>query len=98
METASRIPAGAEGLIMLPYLTGERAPIWNSRARGVIFGLDLHHQQGHIVRAAMESVIYSIHHVSQAVHQLTGGATSIRASGGFAKSVTLTRCLRTCLS
>lgn len=93
METASRISAGAEGLIMLPYITGERAPIWNPSARGVIFGLDLHHQQGHIVRAAMESVVYSIHHVSQAVQQLTGAATSIRASGGFVKSALWTQIL-----
>ncbi len=59
---ARDIPPGSEGLIVLPYLMGERTPIWDSAARGVVFGLSLHHGRGHIVRAFMEGVAYALHH------------------------------------
>lgn len=58
---AEKIPAGSEGLIILPYLMGERTPIWDVDARGVIFGLSLNHTKGHIVRAMMEAVAYALY-------------------------------------
>jgi len=54
-------PCGAEGLIVLPYLMGERTPIWDVHARGVIFGLSLNHTRGHLIRAMMESVAYALY-------------------------------------
>ncbi|MHB1527301.1 MAG: FGGY-family carbohydrate kinase [Candidatus Dormibacteria bacterium] len=59
---ARDIPPGSEGLVVLPYLMGERTPIWDSAARGVVFGLSLHHGRGHIFRAFMEGVAYALHH------------------------------------
>jgi len=59
---ARKIPLGSEGLIMLPYLMGERTPIWDVNARGVLFGLSLNHTKGHFVRAAMEGVAYALYH------------------------------------
>ena len=59
---AGAAPIGADGLVMLPFLMGERTPIWDVYARGVIFGLSLNHGRGHIVRAAMESVAYALYH------------------------------------
>lgn len=59
---ARDIPPGSEGLIVLPYLMGERTPIWDSMARGVLFGLSLHHSRGHIFRAFMEGVAYALNH------------------------------------
>ncbi|MQY59465.1 MAG: carbohydrate kinase, partial [Clostridia bacterium] len=59
---AEKIAAGSDGLIILPYLMGERAPIWNPLARGVLFGLSLTHKRGHIIRAMMESVGYAVLH------------------------------------
>lgn len=59
---ARDIPAGSEGLIVLPYLMGERSPIWDATARGVLFGLSLHHGRGHIVRAFLEGVAYALYH------------------------------------
>jgi len=59
---ARDVPPGSEGLIVLPYLMGERTPIWNPSARGVVFGLSLHHGRGHIVRAFMEGVAYALYH------------------------------------
>lgn len=59
---ARDVPPGSDGLIVLPYLMGERTPIWDSSARGVIFGLSLHHTRGHVIRAFMEGVAYALNH------------------------------------
>ncbi|TFG71612.1 MAG: carbohydrate kinase [Anaerolineales bacterium] len=58
---AERVPAGSEGLLILPFLMGERTPIWDVNARGVLFGLSLQHSKGHIVRAMMEGVTYALY-------------------------------------
>ena len=58
---AEKVPPGSEGLIVLPFLMGERTPIWDVYARGVVFGLSLHHTRGHVVRAMMESVAYALY-------------------------------------
>lgn len=87
IQYAEKIPAGAEGLLFLPFLTGERAPYWNANARGVFFGVSLHHKREHFIRAVMEGVILSIFSVGIALRDLAGPAKDIRASGGFARSV-----------
>ena len=58
---AAKVPLGSEGLIILPFLMGERTPIWDQYARGVIFGLSLTHTKGHVVRAMMEAVAYALY-------------------------------------
>ena len=58
---AAKVPVGSEGLVILPFLMGERTPIWDTRARGVIFGLSLSHGKGHVVRAMMEAVAYALY-------------------------------------
>jgi len=58
---AQKIPAGSDGLIILPFFMGERTPIWDVHARGVIFGLSLNHTKGHLVRAMMEAVAYAMY-------------------------------------
>lgn len=58
---AAQTPPGAEALVMLPYLMGERTPIWDVHARGVFFGLSLNHTRGHIARAMMEAVAYALY-------------------------------------
>ena len=58
---AEKVPLGCEGLIILPFLMGERTPIWDQYARGVIFGLSLTHTKGHVVRAMMEAVAYALY-------------------------------------
>jgi gluconokinase len=83
---AEEVPAGAEGLLFLPYLAGERAPYWNANARGVFFGLSLAHEKRHMIRAAMEGVMFAIESVADALGELSGPAAEIRASGGFARS------------
>jgi sugar (pentulose or hexulose) kinase len=58
---AEKVIPGSEGLIVLPYLMGERTPIWDVYARGVILGLSLSHTKAHLVRAMMESVAYALY-------------------------------------
>lgn len=67
LDTAAmRIPAGSEGLLVLPYFMGERTPIWDSNARGTILGLTLSHTKHHIYRAILESVAYALRHIMEA--------------------------------
>jgi gluconokinase len=86
LDEAKNVPAGAEGLLCLPFLAGERAPLWNPDARGVFFGLGLHHRHPHLVRAAVEGVAFAIHSIYRSVTELAGPAAEIRVSGGFARS------------
>lgn len=83
---AGEAPAGSAGLLCLPLFSGERAPDWNADARGVYFGLSLYHETKHMIRAAMEGVMFRIGAVVAAVEEFAGTAKQIRASGGFARS------------
>jgi xylulokinase len=65
IHQAVTAPVGADRLIFLPYLAGERAPIWDPQARGVFFGLTLNHRREHLVRAVLESVAYALRHVAE---------------------------------
>lgn len=53
---------GSQGLVTLPYFLGEKTPIFDTKARGLIFGLDLHHNRGDIFRSIMESVVFGFKH------------------------------------
>lgn len=57
---AAGIPPGSDGLLFLPYLSGERTPIWDPLARGVVFGMSLAHTKGHMLRAMMEGAGYAL--------------------------------------
>lgn len=59
-ESIRKIPAGSEGLITLPYFAGERTPLNDPFAKGMVFGLQLHHTREHIYRSALEGIAYSI--------------------------------------
>jgi xylulokinase len=58
---AKEVPPGSEALVVLPFLMGERTPIWDVYARGTVFGLSMHHTRGHVIRAMMESVAYALY-------------------------------------
>lgn len=83
---ASKVPAGATGLLFHPYLAGERAPLWDANARGSFFGLGLHHKKEHIIRAVLEGIIFNLYTVMLALEELIGEPVSIQATGGFARS------------
>ncbi|CAM3961912.1 gluconokinase [Paenibacillus alkaliterrae] len=85
-ELAAKVKPGSDGLIFHPYLAGERAPLWDANARGSYFGLGLHHKKEHLIRAALEGVIYNLYSVLMALEELTGKPKKIQATGGFARS------------
>jgi xylulokinase len=85
-EGASHVPAGAEGLIFLPYLTGERTPYPDADARGTFFGITLRHHRQHFARAVLEGVAFALNDTFQIFGQLGIPVTQVRASGGGAKS------------
>lgn len=60
-KEAETVRPGSDGLIVLPYLMGERTPLWDVNARGVVFGLSLNHTKAHLVRAMMEGVAYALY-------------------------------------
>lgn len=82
---AERVAPGSEGLLFLPYLLGERAPIWNANAKGVFFGMSVQHSKAHVIRAAMEGVIYCLYSIGNVLFEQRD-ATTLYASGGFARS------------
>ena len=83
---ARTTPAGAEGLIFHPYLTGERSPLWDANARGSFFGLSFHHTKAHIIRAVFEGIIFNLQQVLQALEAFAGKAKSLKATGGLTRS------------
>lgn len=86
LHLASTSPAGARGLVFMPFLNGERAPYWNPDARAGYIGIANHHTQADFTRALLEGVIFSIYSVGTALQELGGPIKEIRASGGFARS------------
>ena len=85
-ERASSVPAGAEGLIFLPYVLGERAPVYDAESTGVFFGVRRHHTTEHFMRAVLEGVCFALYSISEIVEESTGLAKKMMASGGFIKS------------
>ncbi|MQR01062.1 gluconokinase [Glaciimonas soli] len=86
MAIAANVSAGSGGLLFHPYLAGERAPLWNADARGSYFGLALHHGKPHMIRAALEGVIFSLYSILPALEDMIGTTERMMATGGFARS------------
>lgn len=79
---ALQIPAGSDGLVVLPYFLGEKTPLMDSRAKGVIFGLDLHHRPVHIFRAMLEAVMYGFRHHVDVLREAGHAPARIVATNG----------------
>lgn len=87
-KIAERVRPGSDGLIFHPYLAGERAPLWNPDVRGSFFGLTMSHKKEHMIRAALEGVIFNLYTVFLALTEcMDGPVTRIQATGGFSRSV-----------
>ncbi|HEU5023386.1 MAG TPA: gluconokinase [Spirillospora sp.] len=85
LELAAKAPAGSDGLIMLPYLLPERAPLWRPRLRGAFLGLSERHTRGHFVRAAVEGVALRLAQIVIDLERL-GPITGLRVTGGAFRS------------
>jgi gluconokinase len=86
LANAEKIPAGAEGLIFLPYLQGERAPIWDSKSCGTFFGIGLKHRTAHFTRAVVEGICYALNDVLLSLEASGQQIIQLNVSGGFVTS------------
>jgi xylulokinase len=86
VEAAEKVPPGAEGLVFLPYLSGERTPHLDPRARGAFVGLTARHGIPHMTRAVMEGVVFSLRDSLEIMRGLEMSVDQIRATGGGARS------------
>jgi xylulokinase len=83
---AAQAPAGCEGLLFLPYLTGERTPYPDPNACGVFFGLTVRHRKAHLTRAVLEGVSFGLRDSLELMRALGVPIAQVRASGGGARS------------
>lgn len=85
-ELAEQAPAGSGGVTFLPYMAGERSPLWNPKACGVFFGLDFSTTRAQMIRACMEGVAYALRHNLETAEAAGARADTLRAMGGSANS------------
>ncbi|MCM3718389.1 gluconokinase [Fictibacillus phosphorivorans] len=87
-KRADAAPPGSDGLIFLPHLTGERAPLWDAQAKGSFIGLTLRHKKDHMVRAVLEGTIFNLYQVYSLVKTQTQEKADVKifATGGFTNS------------
>jgi xylulokinase len=88
IEEAAATPPGADGALFLPYLAGERSPIWDPTARGAFVGLTLDHRRGHLTRAILEASALAIRHVAEPIVAAGVSVEEMRVCGGPARSET----------
>lgn len=80
---ALAVPPGSEGLLMLPYFSGERTPIFDPHARGVIAGLSLRHGRGHIIRAAYEGIAFGVRQILETFSAASPSRRVVAVGGGL---------------
>lgn len=85
-DLAAATPAGAAGLVMLPYMLGEKTPIHDPAARGTLIGLGLHHDIGHVWRAALEGIVLGFRHNVETFEAIGYPVSRVIASDGGARS------------
>lgn len=87
-EEAEKIPAGSDGLLFIPYLLGERAPIWDAAAQGSLLGMQITHTQAHLTRATLEGILFGLFQITEILlpDPEKRKQTRVMVSGGFGKS------------
>ena len=86
VQKASEVSAGANGLVFAPYLTGERTPHLDSRARAVFLGLTADHDRRHLTRAVMEGVVFALRDALDVVQALVRTGRDVVLAGGGSRS------------
>lgn len=86
IDLALAVEPGAGGLFFVPYLYGERAPVWDAEATGKLYGLRSHHRREHFARATLEGILYNLCASLDRIDELGDPVTEIYANGGFTRS------------
>lgn len=84
--TIETVPVGSKGLLFLPYLFGERAPIWDEKSSGMFFGIKSSHKNSFFLRATVEGICYSMNQVLKTVESSTEKIVQLNVGGGFIHS------------
>ena len=90
-QEAGSVPVGSEGLIFLPYLAGERSPLWDREAQGVFFGLSYSKTRAHLARAVMEGCAFALEHNLRTAAEAGAPVGELLAMGGSANSLVWTQ-------
>lgn len=86
-KQSKQIAAGAEGLTFLPYIFGERAPLWDANAKGMYHGVSAKHEQIHFAKATIEGILFNLRFILEEIEETTGTPLEkIIAGGGFFRS------------
>lgn len=85
-DEATEIPAGSEGIVFLPYMKGERSPLWSADAKGVYYGLSFDKTRAHMIRSTMEGVAYSLKHNLDTALEVGADVDVLSSVGGSANS------------
>ncbi|MBU8909251.1 FGGY-family carbohydrate kinase, partial [Desertibacillus haloalkaliphilus] len=85
-KEAERVSPGAEGILFHPYINGERAPLWNQRAKGNFFGVTITHKKEHFVRAVLEGITFNLYQIGKALERVAGEPEKLFVNGGLARS------------
>jgi xylulokinase len=94
VDEANDVPPGSDGLLFLPYLSGERTPYPDPRARGAFIGLTAHHGRPHLTRSVLEGVAFGLRDSLELMRSVgVGGFEQVRATGGGSKSALWRRIL-----
>lgn len=93
LEEAFSAECGSRGLLLLPYLQGERSPMWDARARGAFIGIHSGHGRAHFMRAVIEGICYSLYNVVSIMEGPRTPISTVYVSGGFTRSTDWVRML-----
>lgn len=85
-EQAAQVSVGSDGVLFLPYMMGERAPLWHTQARGVFFGLSLSTTKGAMIRAILEGTAFALRHNVEVARESGAALKEIRSVGGGTRS------------
>jgi xylulokinase len=88
---AVNVPAGSDGVVFLPYMAGERSPIWDPDAKGVYYGLDYAKTRGHLIRASLEGTAFALRHNLEVAERVGAKVERFRSMGGAANSMLWTQ-------
>ncbi len=86
VNDAGVVPSGAEGLLALPYIVGERSPILDPEARSLFFGISERHSRAHFARAVLESIAFALRDVCAVIQEMGAEITEVRVAGGGARN------------
>ncbi len=86
-QEAERVAAGSDGMVFLPYMAGERSPLWDPYAKGVYYGIDYRKTKGHFMRAALEGTVFALRHNIEIARHAGAEVGVLNAMGGSANSL-----------